>query len=139
MAVLIAGLAPVYASDRQQQANRSEAPVDPLARPYRFDVVDNATGFQQRIDLRGIHARVESLSGPYDIVSCRAFASLVDFTTWSRAAMAPHAVWLAMKGKHPESEIAALPSSVEVFHVEPLSVPGLDAERCIVWMRRRPA
>jgi 16S rRNA (guanine527-N7)-methyltransferase len=23
-----------------------------------------------------------------------------------------------------------------VFHVEQLRVPGLDAERCIVWMRR---
>lgn len=86
-------------------------------------------------NLRGIHARVESLSGPYDIVSCRAFASLVDFTTWSRAAMAPHAVWLAMKGKHPQDEIDALGAGVQVFHVEPLTVPGLDAERCIVWMK----
>jgi 16S rRNA (guanine527-N7)-methyltransferase len=40
-----------------------------------------------------------------------------------------------MKGKHPAEELAALPPSVAVFHVEPLSVPGLDAERCIVWMR----
>ncbi|MDH1812900.1 16S rRNA (guanine(527)-N(7))-methyltransferase RsmG [Comamonas aquatica] len=86
-------------------------------------------------NLRGIHARVESLSRPYDIVSCRAFASLVDFTTWSRAAMAPHAVWLAMKGKHPQDEIDALGAGVQVFHVEPLTVPGLDAERCIVWMK----
>lgn len=86
-------------------------------------------------NLRGIHARVESLSGPYDIVSCRAFASLLDFTTWSRAAMAPHAVWLAMKGKHPQDEIDALGGGVQVFHVEPLTVPGLDAERCIVWMK----
>ena len=86
-------------------------------------------------NLRGIHARVESLSGPYDIVSCRAFASLVDFTTWSRAAMAPHAVWLARKGKHPQDEIDALGAGVQVFHVEPLTVPGLDAERCIVWMK----
>ncbi|MGB2883404.1 MAG: 16S rRNA (guanine(527)-N(7))-methyltransferase RsmG, partial [Rhodoferax sp.] len=42
-------------------------------------------------------------------------------------------------GKHPEQEISALPSAVEVFHVEPLRVPGLDAERCIVWMRGRRA
>ena len=33
-----------------------------------------------------------------------------------------------MKGKHPADEIAALPPSVDVFHVEPLLVPGLDAE-----------
>ncbi len=40
-----------------------------------------------------------------------------------------------MKGKHPEDELAALPADVAVFHVEQLQVPGLDAERCIIWMR----
>ena len=64
-------------------------------------------------------------------------AALADFTAWSRPALAPGAVWLAMKGKHPAEEIAALPASVEVFHVEPLQVPGLQADRCIVWMRPR--
>jgi 16S rRNA (guanine527-N7)-methyltransferase len=44
---------------------------------------------------------------------------------------------MAMKGQHPADEIAALPADVEVFHVEPLQVPGLNAERCIVWMRSR--
>ena len=87
-------------------------------------------------NLHGVHARVETLAGPFDIISCRAFASLPDFVNWSRSALAaPHGVWLAMKGKHPEDEIAALPPGVGVFHVEPLHVPGLDAERCIVWMR----
>jgi 16S rRNA (guanine527-N7)-methyltransferase len=42
---------------------------------------------------------------------------------------------MAMKGKHPADEIAALPADVQVFHVEPLVVPGLDAERCLLWMR----
>jgi 16S rRNA (guanine527-N7)-methyltransferase len=40
-----------------------------------------------------------------------------------------------MKGRHPQDEIDALPAGVQVFHVEPLAVPGLQAERCIVWMR----
>lgn len=87
-------------------------------------------------NLHGVHARVETLTTPFDIISCRAFASLPDFVTWSRAALvAPHGVWLAMKGKHPEDEIAALPIDVSVFHVEQLTVPGLDAERCIIWMK----
>ena len=87
-------------------------------------------------NLHGVHARVETLTTPFDIISCRAFASLPDFVTWSRSALAaPHGVWLAMKGKHPEDEIAALPADVAVFHVEQLTVPGLDAERCIVWLR----
>ena len=87
-------------------------------------------------NLHGVHARVETLTTPFDLISCRAFASLPDFVTWSRSALAaPHGVWLAMKGKHPEDEIAALPADVSVFHVEQLTVPGLDAERCIVWLR----
>jgi 16S rRNA (guanine527-N7)-methyltransferase len=40
-----------------------------------------------------------------------------------------------MKGKHPADEIAGLPAEVAVFHVEPLAVPGLDAERCLVWLQ----
>jgi 16S rRNA (guanine527-N7)-methyltransferase len=87
-------------------------------------------------NLNGLHARVETLTGPYDVICARAFASLPDFTTWSSAALAPQGVWLAMKGKNPESELGELPPAVEVFHVEQLRVPMLDAERCIVWMRR---
>jgi 16S rRNA (guanine527-N7)-methyltransferase len=46
-------------------------------------------------------------------------------------------VWMAMKGRRPDDEIAALPADIEVFHVEPLDVPGLEAERCLVWMKVR--
>ena len=88
-------------------------------------------------NLHGIHARVENLKQQWDVVSSRAFASLVDFTSWSRQALGEQGVWLAMKGKHPAEEIAALPSDIELFHVEQLEVPGLDAERCIVWLRPR--
>jgi 16S rRNA (guanine527-N7)-methyltransferase len=44
-------------------------------------------------------------------------------------------VWMAMKGRAPEEETADLPADVTVFHVEQLAVPGLDAQRCLVWMR----
>jgi 16S rRNA (guanine527-N7)-methyltransferase len=90
-------------------------------------------------NLAGIHARVESLTERYGVVSSRAFASLPDFVAGSAAALADGGVWMALKGKRPVAEIEALPPAVSVFHVEPLSVPGLDAERCIVWMARRQA
>ena len=80
-------------------------------------------------------AMVENLKTRYPVISCRAFASLVDFTTWSRKALAEGGIWFAMKGKHPDEEIAALPADVNVFHVEPLAVPGLDAERCVIWLK----
>jgi 16S rRNA (guanine527-N7)-methyltransferase len=87
-------------------------------------------------NLRGLHARVESLTDHYEVISSRAFASLADFTQWSEVALAEQGVWLAMKGKHPADEIAALPATIKVFHVEPLVVPGLAAERCIVWLHK---
>lgn len=92
-------------------------------------------------NLRGLHARVESIRAGegeergFDVVCSRAFASLHDFTVWSRSALKPGAIWMAMKGKQPVDELVALPPGVQVFHVEQLAVPGLDAERCIVWMR----
>ncbi|MES2188607.1 MAG: 16S rRNA (guanine(527)-N(7))-methyltransferase RsmG [Pseudomonadota bacterium] len=90
-------------------------------------------------NLTGLHARVENISQSFDVICSRAFASLPDFTSWSAAALSPEGVWMAMKGKHPADEIAALPASIEVFHVEQLQVPGLDAERCIIWMRQKAA
>ena len=107
--------------------------VDAVAKKAAF--VQQATVTLKLQNLHGVHARVESLAGPFDVVSCRAFASLVNFAAWSRPALGEAAVWLAMKGKNPAEEIAALPAEVQVFHVEQLAVPGLDAERCIVWMR----
>jgi 16S rRNA (guanine527-N7)-methyltransferase len=110
------------------------------------DTVGKKAAFIQQVavtlklpNLRGVHARVESLTQPYAVVSSRAFASLVDFSGWSRAAVTDGGVWMALKGKYPADEIAALsPAEVQVFHVEQLAVPGLDAERCIVWMRKPP-
>lgn len=86
-------------------------------------------------NLRAEHARVEQLKGQYDVITSRAFASLLDFVTLTQALLAPGAVWMAMKGKVPVDEQAVLPNSVEVFHVEPLVVPQLEAERCVIWMR----
>ena len=87
-------------------------------------------------NLTGLHARVENIAQPFDVICARAFASLRDFTQWSASALAAGGVWMAMKGKHPVDELADLPATVDVFHVEQLQVPGLDAERCVVWMRK---
>jgi 16S rRNA (guanine527-N7)-methyltransferase len=76
-------------------------------------------------------------TAPFDVVTSRAFASLVDFTRLTRQHLSAQGVWMAMKGKPPTDELASLPETVDVFHVEQLAVPGLDAERCIVWMRSK--
>ncbi|MEP6970430.1 MAG: 16S rRNA (guanine(527)-N(7))-methyltransferase RsmG [Betaproteobacteria bacterium] len=84
--------------------------------------------------LQALHARVETLEGAYDVICSRAFASLLDFVNGTRQVQGPGACWLAMKGQPPADEFAALPPDVRVFHVEQLQVPGLEAQRCIVWM-----
>ena len=161
---LLDSLAVLAPLDRQLQLPRADAPdtsirlldvgsgaglpgiVIAICRPditvHCVDTVAKKAAFIQQVaatlklpNLRGLHARVESLTEPYDVVSSRAFASLADFTNWSSGALASTGIWMAMKGKHPADEIAALPVMVDVFHVEQLTVPGLGAERCIVWMR----
>ena len=86
-------------------------------------------------NLTGQHGRVENITESFDVICSRAFASLADFTQWSAAALAPQGVWMAMKGKHPADELQALPGNITMFHVEQLQVPGLQAERCILWLR----
>ncbi|WP_034386565.1 16S rRNA (guanine(527)-N(7))-methyltransferase RsmG [Comamonas composti] len=106
--------------------------VDTVGKKAAF--IQQAAATLRLSNLKGLHSRVEQLKTCYPLISCRAFASLPDFTAWSRQALEEGGAWLAMKGRHPEEEIAALPEDIQVFHVEPLQVPGLDAERCIIWM-----
>lgn len=107
------------------------------------DAVAKKAGFIRQVaaelplpNLYAEHARVEQLKLPaFDVVVSRAFASLADFVRCSREQLAPAGCWLAMKGRLPDDESAALPDDVALFHVEQLVVPGLSAQRCLVWMR----
>ncbi|MBA3595798.1 MAG: 16S rRNA (guanine(527)-N(7))-methyltransferase RsmG [Methylibium sp.] len=111
------------------------------------DAVGKKAGFIRQVgvelglrNLAAVHSRVEALvPKPWQVIVSRAFASLASFTASTAPLLAEGGVWLAMKGKVPNQEIAQLPQDIEVFHVEPLEVPGLNAERCIVWMRRTMA
>lgn len=110
--------------------------VDAVAKKAAF--VRQVAGALRLPNLHALHGRVEALREPaFDLITARAFANLAEFARLTRPLLAPGGAWLAMKGKRPDDEIAALPADVAVFHVEPLGVPGLDAERCLVWMRPR--
>ena len=87
-------------------------------------------------NLHAVYGRVQNLRETgFDVITARAFGSLGDLVEWTKPLLAPRGVWMAMKGRWPDSELSALPGGV-VFHVEPLRVPELDAERCLVWMRK---
>ncbi len=115
----------------------------PWLRVDCVDAVAKKAAFVQQVaaqlklpNLRGLHARCETLPAQYQVVTSRAFAALADFVTWTDQALLEGGIWLAMKGQHPAQELSALPKTVTVFHVEPIDVPGLDADRCLVWMQR---
>jgi 16S rRNA (guanine527-N7)-methyltransferase len=116
----------------------------PVLRVTCVDTVGKKASFVRQVagdlklpNLSAEHARVESLrSGPFDVITSRAFASLSDFTCLTGRLLSAEGAWMAMKGKLPTDEIAALPSESHVFHVEQLVVPGLNAERCLVWIRK---
>jgi 16S rRNA (guanine527-N7)-methyltransferase len=74
--------------------------------------------------------------GGFAAITSRAFAELADFVRLSRHLLAPEGCWLAMKGVWPRDEIDRLPGNVHVAAVHALTVPGVDAERHLVVMRR---
>lgn len=108
--------------------------VDAVGKKAAF--VRQAAGELKLANLHAEHGRIEQLRlAPADVIVSRAFASLADFIVLTRRHLASGGCWLAMKGRRPDDEIAALPTGVAVDRIEPLAVPGLAAERCIVWLR----
>ena len=91
-------------------------------------------------NLHATHQRVETLGGePFQLITSRAFATLADFVALTRGCLAPDGQWVAMKANLGDEERAGVPHDIDMFHVEPLTVPGLSATRCLVWMRPKPA
>jgi len=89
--------------------------------------------------VRVAECRVESASGEFDCVTARAFATLADMLTWGGHLLARDGRWLAQKGRFPQDELEHLPRGFEVESVQRLEVPGLDAERHLVTIRRSGA
>lgn len=109
--------------------------VDAVSKKAAF--VRQAAGELGLANLEVVHGRVEALGSTraFDLITCRAFATLNEFTTATRYNLDMHGAWVAMKGIRPDEELAHLPAGTRLFHVEQLRVPGLDAARCLVWIR----
>lgn len=111
--------------------------VDKVGKKAAF--IRHASAELRLLNLKAEHARVETLRcGVFDLIVSRAFSSLADFSTLTRVHLAtPGGLWLAMKGKPPHAEVDAVSQDIDVFHVEPLIIPGLEAQRSLIWMRLR--
>jgi 16S rRNA (guanine527-N7)-methyltransferase len=109
--------------------------VDAVEKKMAF--VRQVSGALRLPNLQAMHKRVETLA-PYDadVVVSRAFASLVDFAGMAGRHVASSGRLLAMKGREPTEEIDALHRQTDwrVSRIQPLSVPELNAQRCLVWM-----
>jgi 16S rRNA (guanine527-N7)-methyltransferase len=118
----------------------------PQLRVTCIDAVGKKAAFIRQVaaelglqNLVSIHGRVEQLNSPkFSVVTSRAFASLNDFVALTRQSLAPDGVWMAMKAKLAPDELGSVNADVDVFHVEHLTVPQLNADRCLVWMRPNP-
>ncbi len=73
---------------------------------------------------------------PYDVITSRAFADLSDFVNWSGHLLAEGGRFIALKGTAPAEERERLPDPWKVNELQPLQVPGLDAQRHLVFIGR---
>ena len=85
--------------------------------------------------------RVEAYrpSESFKTVISRAFSDLADFVKLAGHLCAPDGVMIAMKGLHPDDEIAQLPSSWKVEKTLRLEIPDLNASRHLVFLRSIPS
>ncbi|MYM41312.1 16S rRNA (guanine(527)-N(7))-methyltransferase RsmG [Duganella qianjiadongensis] len=71
----------------------------------------------------------------FDVITSRAFADLSDFVNWSGHLLQEGGQFIALKGTAPEDERERLPAPWKVQKLQPLAVPGLDAERHLVFIQ----
>jgi 16S rRNA (guanine527-N7)-methyltransferase len=88
------------------------------------------------VDVREERASAVEPKGVYDTVIARAFSDLAEFAAAGAALAAAEGALIAMKGVHPYEEIAALPEPWRVANVVSLEVPGVEAERHLVILRK---
>jgi 16S rRNA (guanine527-N7)-methyltransferase len=123
------------------------APQSPRLQVTMVDTVHKKTAFLTQVKAElglqnvTIHTgRVEQMAAPqlFDVITSRAFADLSDFVNWSGQLLAEGGRFIALKGVAPADEIARLPEGWMATEVRPLAVPGLDAERHLVFIERAP-
>lgn len=117
----------------------------PAMRVDMIDTVHKKTAFLTQVKAElglakvTVHTgRVEALqvTPPYDVITSRAFADLSDFVEWAGHLLAPGGRFIAMKGVAASEETDRLPAAWRVEKKQPLHVPGLDAERHLVFIAR---
>src|SRR5262245_44675723 len=91
-------------------------------------------------NVEAVHARAEAprTGKPFDTVIARAFAALPELLEKIEPLCGPETRVLAMKGKRPDDELAAVPRQWLVLETRALTVPSLNEERHLVTLRKQP-
>ncbi len=110
--------------------------IDSNAKKLRF--VSHAAGLLRLSNVTTLHARAESLrpEAPFETVTARALAPLPKLLEQVAPLCGPHTRVLAMKGRWPEGELAQLPADWRLTSSRTLTIPGLDAARCVLVLSR---
>ncbi len=118
---------------------------EPQLQIHLIDTVKKKTAFLTQVKAElglenvTVHSgHVEKLTSEesFDVITSRAFAELIDFVKLSGHLLEQDGSMIALKGKKPDEEIQRLPQEWKVEKVVPLTVPGMQAERHLVWMKR---
>ena len=86
-------------------------------------------------NLTPVASRIEAHAGTYQVITSRAFASLVDFVTHSQSKLADNGIICAMKGVEPVDEIQALQNEWQI-NTQVLTVPELYESRHLIYLQR---
>ncbi len=118
---------------------------EPAMRVEMIDTVHKKTAFltQVKAELALNNARVHTgrveqfhCDEKYDVITSRAFAELADFVNWSGHLLHEGGTMIALKGQAKQTEKESLPPGWQIVRTQALSVPGLDAERHLVFIQR---
>lgn len=107
--------------------------LDSNSKKVRF--IRQMAGELSLANITPVASRIEQFAGEFDVITSRAFASLVDFVTLGSPYLADEGVLYAMKGKHPsDDELTTLSDWRHV--ITSIQVPNLSDERCVVYLSR---
>lgn len=118
---------------------------EPDMQVHLIDTVKKKTAFLTQVKAElglekvTVHSgHVEKLASEtmFDVITSRAFAELIDFVNLSGHLLEQDGSMIALKGKKPDEEILRLPLAWKVEKVESLSVPGMQADRHLVWIKK---
>ena len=115
------------------QPQRTVTALDSNQKKIRF--IKQITSELGLKNLTPVASRIEAHAGSYQVITSRAFASLVDFVTHSQSKLADNGIICAMKGVEPVDEIQALQNEWQI-NTQVLTVPELHESRHLIYLQR---